>query len=166
MTLDDVDDGESLFLDANTLVYHFVAHPVFGPACGELMARIERETVVGYTSTQVLSNVAHRLMTIEAIAAFGWPLAGVATRLKQHYSKIPQLTQFRAALESVANSKIRILTIPRHLIAKAAAISQQFQLLSDDALVVALMQENGLVHLASYDADFDRVPGLTRYGAA
>ncbi|MFV2069627.1 MAG: type II toxin-antitoxin system VapC family toxin [Pirellulales bacterium] len=166
MTFDDLDDGESLFLDANTLVYHFSAHPIFGPACGQLMARIEKQAIIGYTSTQLLSNVAHRLMTIEASAAFGWPFAGIATRLKRHHSEIPQLAQFRAAIESAANSEIRVLTIPSHLIARAAAISQQFELLSDDALVVALMQEHGLTHLASYDADFDRVPSLTRYGAA
>jgi predicted nucleic acid-binding protein len=33
----------------------------------------------------------------------------------------------------------------------------------DDALVVAVMQAHGLAHLASHDADFDRVPWLTRY---
>jgi predicted nucleic acid-binding protein len=38
--------------------------------------------------------------------------------------------------------------------------------LSGDALVVAVMRENGLAHLASHDADFDGVPGLTRYSPA
>jgi predicted nucleic acid-binding protein len=28
---------------------------------------------------------------------------------------------------------------------------------------VALMQHQGLTRLASHDADFDRVPGITRY---
>jgi predicted nucleic acid-binding protein len=28
---------------------------------------------------------------------------------------------------------------------------------------VALMRANGLTHLASNDADFDRVPGITRF---
>lgn len=48
----------------------------------------------------------------------------------------------------------------------AAQISQQTGLLSSDALVVAVMQEHGLTNLASHDADFDRVPGLTRYAPA
>ena len=39
-------------------------------------------------------------------------------------------------------------------------------LLSNDALIVAVMQANGLTRLASHDADFDRVPGLTRYAPA
>jgi predicted nucleic acid-binding protein len=37
-------------------------------------------------------------------------------------------------------------------------------LLSNDALIVAVMQVNGLVNLASADSDFDRLTGLTRYG--
>jgi predicted nucleic acid-binding protein len=37
-------------------------------------------------------------------------------------------------------------------------------LLINDALIVALMQANGLSKIASDDRDFDRVPGLTRYG--
>ena len=32
---------------------------------------------------------------------------------------------------------------------------------TDDALLVAVMRANGLTHLASHDANFDRVPGLT-----
>ena len=32
--------------------------------------------------------------------------------------------------------------------------------------IVAVMQSHGLVNLASNDADFDRVPGLTRYAPA
>jgi predicted nucleic acid-binding protein len=34
---------------------------------------------------------------------------------------------------------------------------------SGDALIVAMMQANGLTKLASNDADFDRVPGITRF---
>jgi predicted nucleic acid-binding protein len=45
----------------------------------------------------------------------------------------------------------------------AVALSQQLGLLTNDALIVALMQANGLTKIASHDADFDRVPGLTRY---
>jgi predicted nucleic acid-binding protein len=37
-------------------------------------------------------------------------------------------------------------------------------LLTNDGLIVAVMQANGLSNLASNDTDFDRVPGPTRYG--
>jgi predicted nucleic acid-binding protein len=44
--------------------------------------------------------------------------------------------------------------------------SERHELLTGDALIVAVMQEHGLTNLASNDADFDRVPGLTRYAPA
>jgi predicted nucleic acid-binding protein len=59
-----------------------------------------------------------------------------------------------------------ILTIAPAVIAAAAALSQQTGLLTNDALIVAVMREHGLVNLASHDSDFDRVPGLTRYSPA
>jgi predicted nucleic acid-binding protein len=52
------------------------------------------------------------------------------------------------------------------LVLAAAGLSQQTGLLSNDALIVAVMQNHGLTNLASHDADFDRVAGLTRYAPA
>ncbi|MBI3464279.1 MAG: PIN domain-containing protein [Planctomycetes bacterium] len=61
-------------------------------------------------------------------------------------------------------SRVSVLSIPPTLLVTAAGISQQIGLLSNDALIVAVMQSNGLTNLASHDADFDRVPGITRFG--
>jgi predicted nucleic acid-binding protein len=57
--------------------------------------------------------------------------------------------------------QIRVLTVRERLVETAADVSQQIGLLSNDALLIAVMQTNGLTNLASND--FDRVPGLTRY---
>jgi predicted nucleic acid-binding protein len=74
--------GDSVFLDANTLVYHFGLHPSFGAACNELLARIERQDLLGYTSTHVLSELAHRLMMVEASALPGWTASKIKLRLR------------------------------------------------------------------------------------
>jgi predicted nucleic acid-binding protein len=143
-------------------VYHFSPHPVWGPACSPLLQRIENGEIAGFTSTPVLSELAHRLMTFEATARFGWP-SKVVDRLKQNPSAVGQLTRFRQAIAKVPQLNIKVLIIPETLVEAAAASSQQSGLLSNDALIVAIMQAHGLTSLASHDADFDRVPGLTRY---
>ena len=158
--------GDTLFLDANTLVYHFAHDLVYGPSCSQLLQRIENQEIRGLTSTHVLTEMAHRLMTIEAIAAFAWPIAGIAQRLRHHPVQVQQLAGFRQAVEQILQSQIQVLTISPALVAGAAMVSQQTGLLSNDALIVAVMQANGLTNLASSDADFDRVPGLTRYAPA
>ena len=159
MTFADLVAGDSIFLDANLLVYHFAPHPTFGPTCTQVIKRVENHELQAITSTHVLSEAAHHLMTLEASTVFGWT-AKVIQRLKQQPAKVQKLTNFRQAVEQVPQLGIRVLTIPPDLIATAAAISQHTGLLSNDALIVALMQANGLTKLASSDADFDRVPGL------
>ncbi len=77
-----------------------------------------------------------------------------------------KLTAFRQAIDSILQSSLRVLTITPAMLATAAALSQQIGLLTNDALLVAVMQANRLTNLASSDTDFDRVPGLTRYAPA
>jgi predicted nucleic acid-binding protein len=153
-------------VDADSLVYHITLHPQFGPACTQLLERVARQEVLAFTSTHVLGDVAHRVMTLEAITQFGWPAAGIARRLRQHPAEVQQLTRFRQAIEEVPQFGVQVLTVAPFLIATAASLSQQWGLLTGDALIVAIMQHHGLTNLASNDADFDRVPGLTRYAPA
>ncbi|HET6573300.1 MAG TPA: type II toxin-antitoxin system VapC family toxin [Fimbriiglobus sp.] len=163
MTFADLAVQNHIFLDANTLVYHFASHQVFGPAANQLMTRIENQDLGGYTSTHILSETAHRLMMIEAATLPGWKQTKVKLRLLQQPSALQNLSLFRRAIEAVLQSRIQTLTIAPSLVVSAAGISQQSGLLSNDALIVAVMQAHGLCQLASNDPDFDRVPGITRY---
>jgi predicted nucleic acid-binding protein len=165
MTFADLSSGDGIFLDANPLVYYFGAHALFGPTSKQLIERIEKHDLLGFTSTHVLSEAAHHLMTLEAASVFGWT-SKVVQHLKNQPANIQKLVTFRQAVEKVPLLGIQVLTIPPDLVATAAAVSQHHALLSNDALLVAVMHANGLTNLASNDADFDRVPGLTRYAPA
>jgi predicted nucleic acid-binding protein len=166
MIFADLVAGDAVFVDANTWTYHFEPHAVWGPPCTNLLQRIENRELAGFTSTHVVSEVSHRLMTIQASALFGWPFAGIGNRLRTHPSEVQKLTAFRQAIEAILQSSLQVLTITPVMLATAAALSQQIGLLTNDALIVAVMQANGLTNLASNDTDFDRVPGLTRYAPA
>src|SRR5262249_35869035 len=111
----------------------------------------------------ILSEVAHRLMTLEAMQAYGWKSAGIALKLRNHPNEVRTLTRFRQALQEISLFGIRILTIDAAWLDTAAAITQQTGLLQNDALVVAAMPALGMPQLASADPDFDRVAGLMRY---
>jgi predicted nucleic acid-binding protein len=162
VTFADLSMGETLFLDANPLIYYFAADAVFGMSCNQLLARIANREILAVTSTHVLSEVAHHLMTIEAANTFGWT-SKVVNRLKQQPAEIAKLTNFRRSIETIAQLPIQVLTIHPDWIAGAAGLSQPYGLLSNDALIATIMQAHGLSNLASADKDFDRVPGITRY---
>lgn len=163
MKFANISAGAAVFLDANVLVYHLTSHSQLGQSCTDLLRRVEQGILQGFTSTHVMSEVAHRLMLIEASQALGWPQSGTLNRLKKHPQEISKLVQFPLALQQAPKLGIQILTIAPALIDAAAVISVQCNLFSNDALIVAVMQSHGLTNLASHHAAFDRVPGITRY---
>lgn len=163
MTFTSIPTGLAVFVDANPLLYYFTAHPLYGASCQMLLDRIENKDISGYTSAHVLAEVVHRLMTIEACQRFGWSVKGIAGRLRKHPAEVQQLTRSRQAVDELTLIGLDVLPIGKAQISLAPDISRQTGLLCGDALVVAVMQVHGLTHLASNDADFDRVPGITRY---
>src|SRR5262249_28508809 len=134
-----------------------------GPFCQQLIQRIDHQDLVGFTSSHVISEVSHRLMTIEANRALGWAIPGIGNRLRTNPHEVQKLSLFRRALEQTTRSRLQILTITPPMLVAAMALCQHLGLLTNDAVTVALMQAHGLSRVASSDTDFDRVPGLTRY---
>jgi predicted nucleic acid-binding protein len=163
MTFANIPGGVTVFLDANTLVYHFSQDPAYGAACTQLLRRIELQQLLGFTSSHALADLSHRLMTLEAIQLWGWPVAGIAARLRKHRDEIPKLSAYQQAIARLPLLRVQVLPVTQALVEQATVLSQRHQLLTGDALIVAVMQAHGLTNLASLDDDFDRVPGLTRY---
>src|SRR5438309_11199097 len=98
MTFDAITAGETIFVDANILLYYFTADPRYGAACKKLIDRIANRDLTGFTSAHMLQEVVHRLMTIEACQRFGWPAKGIARRLRKHPSETQQLDSARQAI--------------------------------------------------------------------
>jgi predicted nucleic acid-binding protein len=163
MTFTGIPSATTIFLDANTIIYHFSNDKKYGPACTQLIKRIELRDLSGFTSAHALADVTHRLMTLEAINQKGWPQTGVAARLRKHHDVIPTLSVYRQAVARIPLLGIQVLPLTHPEVETATQLSHQYELLTGDALVVAVMRRHGLSNLASADTDFDRVPGITRY---
>ncbi len=163
MTLADIPAGTTVFVDANILLFALSNHSQYGAACETFLDRVEHQEITAVTSPHVLGEVVHRMMTIEACDRLGWPIQGIANRLRRHPAEVQQLVRPGQALDEIDAARVTVLTLTPPLVHSATNLSRQTGLLYADALVVAIMQDHGLTHLASLDADFDRVPGLTRY---
>ena len=129
-----------------------------GAACTQLVKRVELQHLRGLTSAHLLADIAHRLMTLEAMKRLSWPPTSLAVRLRKHHAEIPKLTVYRQAITDLPHLRIQVLPLTQVLVESAALLSQQHELLTDDALVVSMMQQHSITSLASEDSDFDRVP--------
>lgn len=163
MRFGEIPPGALVFIDANVFIYAFAADAAFGAPCIEVLERVEFGVLQGCSSAPVLSEVAHRLMTLEACQTFGWPYIGIAQRLRKHLDQVKTLHRFRDALDEIGALGISIYPVSDRDVLRAAEMSQQHGLLSNDALIAAVMDDHGVTHLASNNEDFDRVPGITRY---
>lgn len=163
MTFDDLSTGTTIFLDTNCLVFAAAADPQYGPSCKRLLERIENKELQGATSAHVLAETAHRIMTLEAALTFGRPMAGIANWLRRHPAEVQRLRRHRQVMDDLAAIPITVLPVFGPQVSRAADLSIPYGLLTNDALIVVLMQDHGLTALASLDSDFDRVPGITRY---
>jgi predicted nucleic acid-binding protein len=163
VTFDALASGTAVFVDANCLVYEATADPVYGPACRRLLERIENKELTGFSSAHIVAEMTHRLMTIEAATLLSRPLTGMANWLRRHPNEIQRLSRHRQAIDGLAAIPLIILAVDGSQVSRAADLSIQHGLLTNDALIVVVMQDHGLSNLASLDADFDRVPGINRY---
>ena len=92
MTFANLVPGDIVFVDANIFVYHFAPDPVLQIPCGQLLQRIENREIQAFTSTHVLAEAAHRLLTLEARTHFGWSTGKVVQRLKQNPTSTPSIS--------------------------------------------------------------------------
>ena len=107
MIYPDVPAGTTLFVDAGPFIHHFEPNAVCGPASTDMLERIENQDISAVTTTHILSEVAHRLMTLEAMQAYGWKAAGIAPKLRNHPNDFAKVYAETSAFEQKGNCLTR-----------------------------------------------------------
>ena len=65
MKLIEIKAGSEVFVDSNIFIYHFTG---VSDECSDFLSRCEREELIGMTSVNVILEVLHRLMMVEAVS--------------------------------------------------------------------------------------------------
>jgi predicted nucleic acid-binding protein len=157
----DLPDGDRCFVDTNIFYYHFVNTPPLSDLCSAFLERAANGTIEVYTSLHILADAVHKIMLAEAAMKFGQNRAGLVNWLQRNQHRISELSDFRQAASNLARMALVLLPADAALIVEAATLSSHFGLLTNDALIVALMQRHGLANRVTNDDDFDSIPDLT-----
>lgn len=160
MTLDNIPSASRVFLDSTIFIYHAVGASV---QCRALLERCESGDVAGVTSLVVLAEVAHRLMTIEAVAAGLVSGKDIVKKLRARPDLVARLHLYQEQVERIPLMGVDVRPLNAGTFLRSADVRREYGLLVNDSLIVASANEAGVGHLASADGDFGRVKELKWY---
>ncbi len=158
--LTELPSGCHVFIDANIFIYHFTQSPLTAP-CTAFLQRVEMGDIQGVTSVVTLTEVAHRLMILEAIQTFGLASRTAVRTLKQNSAFVQQLQQYKIATEKIPDFHVVVKPITSAHLRTAQSFSGTYGLLTNDSLIAAVMQTLSLTDIVSNDSDLSVVMGLT-----
>ncbi len=157
MLLKDMPAGALCFIDATIFYYHIVNSPPLSDDCSDFLARVEQGQIAGVTSGAVLAEATHKVMLAEIVARHGVERKGLVARLKRHSELLDGLTEHKKVAATAHSLGLAVEPVTFALLARAADLSTQLRLLTNDALTVALMEQLGVTNMATNDDDFDAV---------
>jgi len=164
--LSDIPDGVSCYIDATIFYYHLVGAPPLSDDCSDFLKRAETGRISGVTSTGAVSEATHKVMLAEIVQRHGVGHQGLIARIKRHPGLLDGLTEHKGVSATVRTLNLQVESITLDLLARGADISVQARLLTNDALVIAVMEKLGVTYLATNDDDFDSVAGINVFKPA
>src|SRR6266540_4444852 len=133
MKLEDVADGDRIFVDANILIYHFSR---VSAECRSFLARCESGQVEAFTGAHILLEVTHRLMILEALhkglISGGQP----ARKLKERPQIIKSLSAYNRSVQQIPRMGVRIRTLTQATIRESKAVRTQQGLMTNDSVTI------------------------------
>lgn len=160
MRLERLPIGRRVYVDANICLYHFSG---VSPQCTAFLARCERGELTGVMGAHVLAEVAHRLMTIEAVRRGLVPPGNVAAKLRAQPGLVRALSTYQADVDTLLTIGIEVLPLDTDVLAASAVFRREHGLLVNDSLTLAQLRRGRIETLASSDREFTRVPGIRIY---
>jgi predicted nucleic acid-binding protein len=151
--------GREVLLDANVIAYALQGRSL---QCEELLRRSSRGEISAFTTTEVLSDVCHRLMLAEAQSR-GLIARANASNLQGKSRVICQLQDYWTRLSTFTTQPIAILPLDEFRFVRAQPIRRDHGLMTNDSLLLAAAEVFGIEALATNDADFETVPWIEIY---
>ena len=161
MNLDDIPSGSLCVLDTNVLIY---AEQGASLQAERLMRRVEERDVTGVLPQPVWQETMHRLMIIEAIMRGHVRGPNPARQLAEKPDVVKKLTMYRDKMTALVTLGLRFE--PCHesdLLGKALEIQEQYGLLTNDSLIVAIAARMNADVLATADVRFQAIKELRTY---
>ena len=156
-----IEPGTNIFIDANILLYAVSGHWRFGTSSKCLLDSINDGKYNGITSVLVCNEVFHKSLIAEIVERENISPVSVLKCLKEDPDLVRESTKACAAIEKIKKiNHLTIVGIDQSTFELALRYSKNYALLSNDALHLATMKQEGVSTMASNDKDFSGVEWL------
>jgi len=164
MYLCDLEDGSSIFIDANIFIYHFSKESKLNPESSKFLERIEEGKIRGFTSVAIVQEVTHRMMIMEAAKILPEiKLKDLVKYLKAYPDIVKKLVNHQIIPTKIALFNLNIISPNLETLERSQQMKRRYGFLSNDALTLQIMEDTKINNLASNDSDFERVDFITLY---
>ena len=158
MNLNGIPPQARVFIDANIFIYHFTGA---SHDASDFLLRCESGEYTGITSINVILEVLHRLMMVEAVRKGLVQPPNIMSKLKKHPHKVKQLDEYFRATEKIEQMGIIIKPVPTSTILRSQAIRLRYGLLINDSIILTVMEEEMTKYLATNDKDFSKIDNIS-----
>ena len=159
--LRDIPPGMHCFVDTNIFYYSLVSIPPLTAECVDFLKRVERRELMVSTSSAAVAEAIHKVMLAEAVQRHSLNRQGLTHRLQRQVQLIAGLTEHTKVAALIRALSLHVEPITLDLLERAALLSTQHRLLTNDALTLAVIEKLAISHLATNDDNFDAVSGMT-----
>jgi predicted nucleic acid-binding protein len=156
MTLDSIQSGTSLLLDANILVYASLGQ---SRQCSRLMERCAAGDVTPLLPAHIAAEFAHVMLVEEAKSRGAFGGANPVRSLSGRPEIVKDLSEYERMLRNLIAGGVSIEAVGKQDLLAMLALQRQFGLLVNDSLLLAVGQRLGVQNLASADKAFQKVRG-------
>jgi predicted nucleic acid-binding protein len=160
MNLVELPRGNEVFIDASILSLYFTKQKSLGAVCRAFLDRCASRELRACTSVITAAETIHRVIVAEAIRRYELPPRKAVTYLKQHPDKVKELREHLKVASEIYRLGVDILPVTHIHLHQSKHVHTNYGLMTNDSLIVAVMQDHKLVHLATNDRDFKRVRGI------
>lgn len=160
MKLSEIKEGAGVFIDANIFIYHFTG---VSQECKEFLRECLQKKFIAYTSLNILAEVCHRLMAIEAVSLGMVKPKNPSISLQKNSEIVKKLSVYYTQITNIMSWDIKIISTPDNIFIKSQNYRQRFGLLTNDSFIPVYMEQSGINHLASADKLFKSIPHISLY---
>lgn len=159
MLLEEIPNGEKVFIDSNIPTYLLFNDPRYEKSVESFLKKIEHGLITGFFNLTVFDETLFNFIKAGVIKKHGSEV-----RFNDYYKQNPDML-----LEINTSAVLRIFQMDNmNLISMddltlVMRFSKRYSLLPADAINVATMEANNITHLASNDTDFEKIEWIKLY---